>query len=216
MILFRVYVQFPWKVGVNKNPWLLYGMVQLEHSAIFSCKWVNCRAEGRAAASFPDPYAIGAWRAQLQLGACRISTTAWTREADKERQWLRGSCTQEVSNYIMSIFNILFQPSSCSFQQHRSCPVCWEGYPKSGISWHQRPDFHRFVCWMRISCQRRGRVWVTDYSRQPNSIQAVACSYIYPQMTQVSSEAHLKCWIGAGNHCNVCLVASIDQVKFTT
>lgn len=108
-------------------------MAQLEHSAIFPCKWVNCRAEGRAAASFPDPYATGAWRAELQLRACRTSPPAWTREAGKERQRLRGSCTQQVSNYIMSVFNILLQLSSCSFQQHRSCPGAERGTQNLGF-----------------------------------------------------------------------------------
>lgn len=126
-------MQFPRKVGVSKKPWLFYRLVQLEHSAIFPCKWVNSRAEGRAAASFPDPYAKGAWRAQLQLRACRIPPAAWTGEADKKRQWLRGSCIQQVGNYIKSVFDILLQLSSCIFQQHRSCPGAERGTQNLGF-----------------------------------------------------------------------------------
>lgn len=166
----------------------------------FSMQGVNCRAGGRAAASFPDPYATGAWRVQLQLRACRIPLPAPAREADKERQWLRGSCTQQVSNYIMSVVNISLGLSSCSSSSTEQPWLLRRG-PRAGISWRQRPDSHRFVCLMRNSCQRRGRVWVADYSRQPNRIQAVACSCIYPQMTQVS---HMRCWIGAGSHCSMC------------
>lgn len=145
-------------------------MVQLEYSAIFPCTLVNSIAESKYAASFTDTYAIAAWRAQLQLWVCRITPAVWIREADKERQWLRGSCTQQVSNYIMSVLNILLQLSSFSLYQQRSCPLCLEWYPKSRLSWSQWPDLH--VSLIRVSCQRQERFCATEYSRQPNRIQA--------------------------------------------
>lgn len=109
------------------------------------------------------------WRAQLQLWVCRITPAAWIREADKERQWLRGSCTQQVSNYIMSVLNILLQLSSFSLYQQRSCPLCSEWYLKSSLSWSQQPDLH--VSLIRVSCQRQESSSVTERSRQQNRIQ---------------------------------------------
>lgn len=133
------------------------------------CKLVNSIAESKSAASFTDPYAIGAWRAQLQLWERRITPAVRIREADKERQWLRGSCTQQVSNYIMSVLNILLQLSSFNLYQQRSCPLCTEWYPKSRFSWSQWPDLH--VSLIRVSCQKQDRFCVTDYSRRPSRIQ---------------------------------------------
>lgn len=88
----------------------------------------------------------------------------------RRRQWLRGSCTQQVSNYIMSVLNILFRLSSFSFYQQRSRPLCFEWYPMSRLSWSQWPDLH--VSLIRVSCQRRERFCVTEYCGQPNRIQA--------------------------------------------
>lgn len=177
-------------------------MVPLEYSAIFPCKLVNSIAESKYAASFTDTYAIGAWRAQLQLWACRITPAVWIREADKGRQWLRGSCTQQVSNYIMSVLNILLQLSSSSLCQQRSCPLCLEWYPKSRLSWSQRPDLH--VALIRVSCQRQKRCYVTEYSRQPNRIQAKthSCHVTLILGRHRPHQKYIKCWIYTCSHNN--------------
>lgn len=130
-------------------------------------------------------------------------------ETDKARQGLRGSCTQQwaTAERGLSILHLAEQLPAA-----QNSPGCWGGDPEPGSSWRQSPDSHRIVCLMRISCQRRGRVGVADYSRQPKRIQAVAGSWICPQMTQVSP---VRCWVGAGCHCRMWEVTSTDRVKLT-
>lgn len=98
------------------------------------------------------------------------------RAAAKERQWLRGSCSQQVSNYIMSVLNILLQQSGFNLHQQRSCPLCTEWYLESGFSWSRWPDLH--VSLNRVSCQRQKRFCLTDYSRWPSRIEGTLCHSI--------------------------------------
>lgn len=169
-------MQFLWKIGENKSNRLRNQTVQLQYSSLLMMQ--VCKFH-----SWKPICSITLWyicnrcvKSSTPTVSTQDHTRCSIREADKEGQWLRGSCTQQVSNYMMNVLNILLQQSSFNLHQQWSCPLCTEWYLKPIFSSSQWPHLH--VSLNRVSYQRQKRFCLTDYSRWPSRIQGTLCHSI--------------------------------------
>ena len=93
-------MQFLWKIGENKSNRLRNQTVQLQYSSLLMMQ--VCKFH-----SWKPICSITLWyicnrcvKSSTPTVSTQDHTRCSIREADKEGQWLRGSCTQQVSNYF--------------------------------------------------------------------------------------------------------------------